>query len=80
MYINKDSHLRKIIADNIKYYREKANMSQEELSMKIGKISYFIQKHEDGEYKKSLDIDSLDKIAKTLNIPIVDFMVEKNKK
>lgn len=77
MYVNKDSKLRKIIASNIKYYREKANMSQEELSNKIGKVSHFVKKYEIGEYKRSIDIDSLDKIAKVLNVPIVDFMVEK---
>lgn len=80
MYVNKDSKLRKIISDNIKYYREQAGISQEELSKKIGKIEHFIKKYETGEYQRSIDIDSLDKIAKVLNVPIVNFMSERKDK
>lgn len=80
MYVNKDSKLRKIISGNIKYYREQAGISQEELSKKIGKIEHFIKKYETGEYQRSIDIDSLDKIAKVLNVPIVNFMSERKDK
>lgn len=80
MYVNKDSKLRKIIANNIKYYREQAGMKQEELSKKIGKINHFIKKYEEGIYQRSIDIDSLDKISKILNVPVANFFEERKDK
>ncbi len=58
-----------IVIFNVKYYREKLNISQEELSLKIGKKDYFIKNLEDGVYTRAMNIDIIDKIAKILKVP-----------
>lgn len=59
-----------VVIFNVKYYREKQKISQEELSEKIGKKDYFIKNLEDGVYSKAINVDNIDKIAKALNVPI----------
>ncbi len=62
--------LRDIVVCNIKYYREQAKMSQENLSLKLGRKEDFIEKLEDkGMYRRFLTLVLLDDIAKILNIP-----------
>lgn len=69
-----DKTLRDIVISNIKYYREQAKMSQEDLSLKLGRKKDFIEKLEDkGMYKRLVTIVLLNDIAKILNIPTARF-------
>lgn len=69
-----DKTLRDIVISNIKYYREQAKMSQEDLSLKLGRKKDFIEKLEDkGMYKRLVTIVLLDDIAKILNVPTARF-------
>lgn len=66
--------LRDIVISNIKYYREQAKMSQEDLSLKLGRTKDFIKKLEDkGMYKRFVTIVLLDDIAKILKVPTARF-------
>ena len=65
-----DKTLRDIVILNIKYYREQAKMSQEDLSLKLGRKKDFIEKLEDkGMYRRLLD-----DIARILNVPVARFL------
>ncbi len=69
-----DKTLRDIVISNIKYYREQAKMSQEDLSLRLGRKKDFIEKLEDkGMYKRLVTIVLLDDIAKILNVPTARF-------
>lgn len=69
-----DKTLRDIVISNIKYYREQAKMSQEDLSLKLGRKKDFIEKLEDkGIYKRFVTIVLLDDIAKILKVPTARF-------
>lgn len=69
-----DKTLRDIVISNIKYYREQAKMSQEDLSLKLGRKKDFIEKLEDkGMYKRLVTIVLLDDIAKILKVPTARF-------
>ncbi len=69
-----DKTLRDIVISNIKYYREQAKMSQEDLSLKLGRKKDFIEKLEDkGMYKRFVTIVLLDDIAKILKVPTARF-------
>lgn len=69
-----DKTLRDIVISNIKYYREQAKISQEDLSLKLGRKKDFIEKLEDkGMYKRFLTIVLLDDIAKILKVPTARF-------
>lgn len=66
--------LRDIVVCNIKYYREQAKISQEELSLSLGRKRDFIEKLEDkGMYRRFLTADLLDSIARILKVPITRF-------
>ena len=75
---NLDSKLRKLVLNNIKYYREKANVTQEELSIKIGRKNDFIKRLEDGETRLEPTLITIDLIAKKLNIP-TEYLVKERK-
>lgn len=67
-------NIRDIIVCNIKYYREQAKMSQEELSLKLGRKKDFIEKLEDkGMYRRFLTADLLDDLARILKVPVARF-------
>ncbi len=66
--------LRDIVVCNIKYYREQAKISQEDLSLKLGKKKDFIEKLEDkGMYRRFLTVVLLDDIARILKVPTARF-------
>lgn len=75
---NLDSKLRKLVLNNIKYYREKANVTQEELSIKIGRKNDFIKRLEDGETRLEPTLITIDLIAKKLNIS-TEYLVKERK-
>lgn len=69
-----NKRLRDIVVCNIKYYREQANISQEDLSLRLGRKKDFIEKLEDkGMYRRFLTVVLLDDIAKILDIPPARF-------
>lgn len=66
--------LRDIVVRNIKYYREQAKISQEDLSLKLGRKNDFIEKLEDkGMYRRFLTVVLLDDIARILKVPTARF-------
>ncbi len=72
---NKNPRLRDIVVCNIKYYREQAKISQEDLSLRLGKKKDFIEKLEDkGMYRRLLTIVLLDDIARILKVPVARFL------
>lgn len=58
----------------MKDYREKNNLTQEELSLKLNKKKDFITRLEDNKLSRALTIDLIDQIAKILNVSIEQLM------
>lgn len=69
---------RRIVLSNIRFYREKARISQEDLSLKLGKKEDFIERLENNKTKIEPTIDLMDNIAIILNIPVVLLVKERN--
>ena len=67
--------LRNIVANNIRKYRKKMNISQEELAERAGLHRTYIGGVERGE--RNITLDSLQTIANALNIAPVELIVEK---
>lgn len=59
---------RKIIADNVKKYREIIDMTREDLSLSIGYDNSYISKLEN--YKINIPIDTVEDIARVLNVDV----------
>lgn len=57
---------------NVKYYREKANLTPEELSKRLGQKSDYIKRFETNMLKKNPTISLLHDIADELGIDIRD--------
>ena len=57
---------------NVKYYREKANLTPKELSKRVGQKSDYIERFEADLLKKNPSIRVLLDIADELNIDIRD--------
>lgn len=58
------------LAKNVRYYREKAGLTREALSLAIGQDNSYISKLENANMNASLD--KLDAIAKCLSVEVVD--------
>lgn len=65
---------RLIVIKKVKDYREKNNLTQEELSLKLNKKKDFITRLEDNKLSRALTIDLIDQIAKNLNVSIEQLM------
>lgn len=65
---------RLIVIKKVKEYREKNNLSQEELSLKLNKKKDFITRLVDNKLSKALTIDLIEQIADILNISIKQLM------
>ena len=65
---------RLIVIKKVKDYREKNNLTQEELSLKLNKKKDFITRLEDNKLSKALTIDLIEQIADILNISIKQLM------
>lgn len=65
---------RLIVIKKVKDYREKNNLTQEELSLKLNKKKDFITRLEDNKLSRVLTIDLIDQIAKILNVSIQQLM------
>lgn len=66
---NGNGKIRKVVINNVRYYREEAHMSQEELSLKLGKKEDFIERLESGQTRVEPTLITVDQIGKILNIP-----------
>jgi transcriptional regulator with XRE-family HTH domain len=69
-----DKALRDIVGNNIKKYRKKLDISQEELAEKAGLHRTYIGGIERGE--RNITLDSLQTISEALNIAPVLLIVE----
>ena len=63
---DRSNKLRIVLATNIKYYREKSGLSEEELSLKIGKNKDYIKKLETLQFKSNPPIYVVESISKEL--------------
>ena len=61
---------------NLKYYRLKKNMSVKELSEACGVSAMTISNYENG--KRKPDMDMIKKLAKALDVYVVDFLASRN--
>jgi transcriptional regulator with XRE-family HTH domain len=69
-----DGRLNHVVAGNIKQYRKLTGLSQEELGEKAGLHRTYIGSVERGE--RNITLDSLEKIAKALNVAPVQLVAE----
>ena len=67
--------LRDIFRANLKYYRLKADISQEALAAKEGLHLTYISSVERG--LRNISIDNIDRIANALGIPVIDLLRER---
>ena len=70
MRIKVDGKARKMVISNIKYYREKANIDDKDLSIKLGRKENFIEKLENDEWKIEPTLNTMALIAREIGIPI----------
>lgn len=76
MFFKDDSELYRAIGQNIKFYREKAHLTQQELA-EAAKLSLsYISKIEANGCNKSMSISALNQIANALCIEINEFFKE----
>lgn len=76
MFFKDDSELYRTIGQNIKFYREKAHLTQQELA-EAAKLSLsYISKIEANGCNKSMSISALNQIANALGIEINEFFKE----
>jgi transcriptional regulator with XRE-family HTH domain len=69
-----DDKLSAIVGNNIKKYRKRLNISQEELAERAGLHRTYIGGVERGE--RNITLDSLQVIAAALNVAPVELIVE----
>lgn len=67
-----------IIIKSIRYYRKKANITQEQLAEKAGISVSYIKQIESGKEFKNMTFTTLSNIAKSLNVNIKDLLSEKD--
>jgi len=66
--------LKNIFSNNVRKYRIKQNLSQEELAEKAGVHRTYIGSVERGE--RNITINVMEKICMALEMPIIDFFKE----
>lgn len=64
------------LVKNIKYYRLKANMTQEQLAEKSDLSVSYIKQIESGKEFKNITFNTFSKIAKALNIDVKELFSE----
>lgn len=67
--------LNSILVSNIKYYRKKSNISQEDLALKSGLHRTYISMIE--RNKRTITINTLEKLANALNIEPHILLIER---
>ena len=74
MFFKDDFEIYRTIGQNIKFYREKARLTQQELA-EAAKLSLsYISKIEANGCNKSMSISALNQIANALKIEICNFL------
>lgn len=73
MQFSSETELYQVIGSNIKYYREKAGLTQIQLSEKLQISISYLSKIEASGCTKSLSISVLNHIANTLDVGIKEF-------
>ncbi len=76
MHFNNDNDLYRVIGKNIKYYREKAELTQIQLAEQTKISISYLSKIEAAGCNKSLSISVLNHIANVLEIDITKFFEE----
>lgn len=66
---------RKLLANNIKYYRLKRGLSQEELAEFLGTTPVYLSSLENA--KRNIRLDYIEHIANTLEVNIKDLFIER---
>lgn len=79
MFFNNDTDLYHVIGENIKYYREQAELTQMQLAEQAQISISYLSKIEAAGCHKSLSISVLNQIANVLHIEISEFFKEVNK-
>lgn len=70
------SEARKILANNIVYFRLKKNWTQEEFADRLGSTPNYISSIEHA--KRNIRVDYVDHIAKTFKIDVEELFVKRN--
>lgn len=73
MQFSSETELYQVIGSNIKYYREKAGLTQIQLSEKLQISISYLSKIEASGCTKSLSISVLNHIGNTLDVDIKEF-------
>ena len=76
-YINTKykEHARKILANNIRYFRLKKNWSQEDFADELGTTPTYISNLENA--KRNMRVDYIGHIADTLGVQVDDLFVDR---
>ena len=74
--MNYKENTRKILANNIKYFRLKKNLSQEEFAEMLGTTPVYLSTLENA--KRNIRTDYIGHIADTLEIDVKELFVERN--
>lgn len=74
MRFNNDAELYQTIGSNIKHFRQKAGLTQVQLSERLQISVSYLSKIEAAGCTKSLSISILNLIANTLNVDIIEFL------
>lgn len=72
---NYDNHSRKILANNIVYFRLKLNWSQEDLAEELGTTPTYVSNLENA--KRNMRVDYIGHIANTLKVSVQDLFIER---
>jgi len=70
--------LKNIISYNVKYYRTLKGITEDELGECIGKTGEYIKKLENKQFKANPPIDTLDMIARALEVRISELICKDN--
>lgn len=77
MRFTNETELYQVIGSNIKFFREKTNLTQIQLADKLQISISYLSKLEASGCNKSLSISLLNHIANTLNIEITEFFIRR---
>ncbi len=75
--IKYENHARKILANNIKYFRIKHNWSQEDFAEELGTTTTYVSNLENA--KRNMRVDYIGHIADTFGIGVEDLFVDRPK-
>lgn len=71
-----ENHARKILANNIVYFRIKKNWSQEDFAEELETTTTYVSNLENA--RRNVRIDYIGHIANTLGVPLEQLFVERN--